>query len=414
MNILTSLDRTSDYSKRQLEVILGAWVLSGLVDRKAAISTQNGDVSEDDYDKRSIYSLFYALYRSMGDVPSDKGTRYELTFNTWGYTWPESWGPCPNDPNDPQLYGRNAYTGLYQFPEVKEYVAARDGRVHIVELGCGTGAGAHHVCKNVLPKATYEAVDMQAALVLVGTGTGLDLLDLADPCGNETHGLVHRHHRSAKGKAIVRQLRHLFRALGGCFRKQILDGDRRALDQRSDPFDIIEMNNRQPGFGPGIRHDPDNAGIVGKKPRLAVGRTMHLDLAVRLALEPFDQNEIDRRHPGEQLLQPRLFRTAQFMHQRPAPARGHQHLGSARLAVHPGILAGHVDVEFVVGMLDHGDAQSFAEQARNRALQQGGLAGAAPSREANYLHSRLPEHRPEPALKSLVPLLYIGVEGKSC
>ncbi|MBL9107833.1 MAG: hypothetical protein JNM74_01130, partial [Myxococcales bacterium] len=115
MNILTSLDRTSDYSKRQLEVILGAWVLSGLVDRKAAISTQNGDVSEDDYDKRSIYSLFYALYRSMGDVPSDKGTRYELTFNTWGYTWPESWGPCPNDPNDPQLYGRNAYTGLYQF-----------------------------------------------------------------------------------------------------------------------------------------------------------------------------------------------------------------------------------------------------------------------------------------------------------
>jgi ubiquinone/menaquinone biosynthesis C-methylase UbiE len=165
LNILTSLDRTSDYSKRQLEVILGAWVLSGLVDRKAAISTQNGDVSEDDYDKRSIYSLFYALYRSMGDVPSDKGTRYELTFNTWGYTWPESWGPCPNDPNDPQLYGRNAYTGLYQFPEVKEYVAARDGRVHIVELGCGTGAGAHHVCKNVLPKATYEAVDMQAAAI---------------------------------------------------------------------------------------------------------------------------------------------------------------------------------------------------------------------------------------------------------
>lgn len=165
MNILTSLDRKADYSKRQLEVILGAWVLSTLVDRREQISTHDGDISEDDYDKRSIYSLFYSLYRSMGDVPSETGTRYELTFNTWGYTWPESWGPCPNRDDDPQRFGRNAYTGLYQFDGVKEYVKARDGKVHIVEMGCGTGAGAHHVCSNVLPKATYEAVDMQAAAI---------------------------------------------------------------------------------------------------------------------------------------------------------------------------------------------------------------------------------------------------------
>src|SRR5690606_25109270 len=126
-----------------------AWVLSTLVEKKEAISTKNGDISEDDYDKRSIYSLFYSLYRSMGDVPSDKGERYELTFNTWGYAWPAGWGECPNSASDPQLFGRNAYTGLYQFEQVKEHVAAREGKVHIVEMGCGTGAGAHHVCKNV-------------------------------------------------------------------------------------------------------------------------------------------------------------------------------------------------------------------------------------------------------------------------
>ncbi len=39
----------------------------------------------------------------------------------------------------------------------------KNGNVHVVEMGCGTGAGAHHVCSNVLPKATYNAVDMQFA-----------------------------------------------------------------------------------------------------------------------------------------------------------------------------------------------------------------------------------------------------------
>src|SRR5690606_637528 len=48
---------------------------------------------------------------------------------------------------------------------VQKYVAEREGKVHVVELGCGTGAGAHEVCKNVLPKCTYEAVDMQNAAI---------------------------------------------------------------------------------------------------------------------------------------------------------------------------------------------------------------------------------------------------------
>jgi ubiquinone/menaquinone biosynthesis C-methylase UbiE len=163
MDLLTSLSREADYSKFQLQFILGAWVASSLVEKKQKISTTNGDVSEDDYDKRSIYSLLYALYRSMGDVKDEHGERYEFTFNTWGYAWPEAWGPCPHGARDPQRYGKNAYAGLYQAPAVKDYIKSKDGKVHVIEMGCGTGAGAHHVLSTVLPNGTYEAVDMQFA-----------------------------------------------------------------------------------------------------------------------------------------------------------------------------------------------------------------------------------------------------------
>ncbi len=165
MDILTSLDRKADYTKNQLQLILGAWILATLVEKREKISTRDGDVSEDDYDKQSIYSLLYSLYRSVGDVPSESGEKYELTFNTWGYTWPTESGECPTTGTDPQRFGKNAYTGLFQFPEVQELIAARDGKVHLVELGCGTGAGAHHITSKVLPRCTYEAVDMQRAAI---------------------------------------------------------------------------------------------------------------------------------------------------------------------------------------------------------------------------------------------------------
>lgn len=163
MDLLTALSNTSDYSKTQLQLIVGAWVMGSLVEGKQKIDLKNGDVSEDDYDKGSLYSLLYALYRSMGTVKASNGESYEFTFNTWGYTWPKAWGECPNLASDPQLMGKNAYAGLYHFDLVKEYIKARDGKVHIIEMGCGTGAGAHLVCSKVLPNATYEAVDMQQA-----------------------------------------------------------------------------------------------------------------------------------------------------------------------------------------------------------------------------------------------------------
>lgn len=166
MDILTRLSSKSDYSTPELQAIIGAWVVSGLFENKGKISTTNGDISEDHYDKQSIYALLYSLYRSVGVVRGDGGEPYELTFNTWGYAWPESWGTnSTTTTSDPQRFGQNAYTGLFEAGPVKEYIREREGRVHVVEMGCGTGAGAHHICSKVLPKCTYEAIDMQQAAI---------------------------------------------------------------------------------------------------------------------------------------------------------------------------------------------------------------------------------------------------------
>src|SRR5262245_46711717 len=165
MDIFTRLNEKTDYSTAKLQLILGAWVLSTLFERTGKVCAKSGDVSEDDYDKQSIYSLLYSLYRSVGVVRSDTGEPYELTFNTWGYAWPDEWGESPTKPTDPERFGKNAYTGLFQFEPVKAHIRERSGRVHVVEMGCGTGAGAHHVCQNVLPGCTYEAVDMQLAAI---------------------------------------------------------------------------------------------------------------------------------------------------------------------------------------------------------------------------------------------------------
>lgn len=164
MDIFTNLSSNHNYSSKELQLIFGAWVLSGAFgSSNGKVNAENGDVSEDDYSKQSIYSLLYSLYRTVGTVKSETGAPYEFTFNTWGYEWPTAWGETPIGNTDPQRYGKYAYSGLYHFDIVKKYLAERKGCVHVVEMGCGTGAGADHVLRNVLPHATYEAIDMQSA-----------------------------------------------------------------------------------------------------------------------------------------------------------------------------------------------------------------------------------------------------------
>ncbi len=54
--------------------------------------------------------------------------------------------------------------------------------------------------------------------------------------------------------------------------------------------------------------------------------------------------------------------------------------------MHPGILARHVDIEAMVGVLDDGNPHAFGEKMRDDTRQQRGLAGAAPPGEANHFH----------------------------
>lgn len=171
MDILTGLSSNNDYTTPQLQAIIAAWVMSGAVPsgrgrKRSKISVDTGDVKEADYTKQSIYSLLYSLYSSLGTVEDEAGQKYELTFNTWGYAWPEDWGENPTTTaRDAQRFGKNAYTGLFEAQAVKDYIAERDGDVRLIEMGCGTGAGAHHICTKVLPKCRYTAVDMQSAAI---------------------------------------------------------------------------------------------------------------------------------------------------------------------------------------------------------------------------------------------------------
>lgn len=165
MDVFTKLSHTTDYSMRDLQFIVAAWVMTKPLEWRQKVSLDTGHIAEADYSKQSIYSLLYSLYRSMGIVRSDNGAEYELTFNTWGYAWPSAWGKPPTAADEPQRFGRNAYTGLYQFDQIKKLVSEKSGKVHVVEMGCGTGGGADHVCEHVLPDCTYEAVDMQEAAI---------------------------------------------------------------------------------------------------------------------------------------------------------------------------------------------------------------------------------------------------------
>src|ERR1051326_848288 len=95
------------------------------------------------------------------------------------------------------------------------------------------------------------------------------------------------------------------------------------------------------------------------------------------------------------LVERRLVRAAQLVHQHPAARRGDEDLGRAGLPVAVGVLAGLVDVEGVVRVLDERDAQAPLHEARDETLDERGLAAARPAGEAEDFHVR--ESTPAPS-----------------
>ena len=111
--------------------------------------------------------------------------------------------------------------------------------------------------------------------------------------------------------------------------------------------------------------DSDDAIIIRMKERLADRGAIDFKLGMRVALEPFDDHQIDRTEFLQNIAERRLGFVAQFVDDGPAPARDDRDLAGAGLPMQPGILARLVDVEFVVRMLDGRNLEPAPHQHRN-------------------------------------------------
>lgn len=125
---------------------------------------EDGEQDEDTYTKQSIYAVLYSLYEILGTQTSELGVEYQFTFNTWGISPDKDMRLSQWKDNDPQRHGRAAYGGLVTQPKVMAYLEGLGRPAKILEVGCGTGAGANEITK-VHPTAEVTALDMQAAAI---------------------------------------------------------------------------------------------------------------------------------------------------------------------------------------------------------------------------------------------------------
>ena len=104
-------------------------------------------------------------------------------------------------------------------------------------------------------------------------------------------------------------------------------------------------------------------------------------------LESLDQQPIAVGHLGNQLMNRGLALDLVLAQQGQTLARSHQHLERAGLAMAPAVLAGLVDVEALVGMLDHRHTLAKGLEFGDQLLDQRGLADAGRSKETQDLHA---------------------------
>jgi len=172
-NVLSGFTGQATLGPFQLQAVATAFCLSplpGMLETKKDFQAdevgdtydfnEGGDINEEDYTKDSIYAIFYSLYQAAGKAKSPGGKDYQFTFNTWGISDVDWMLP---EKEEPQRHGKAAYQGLVEFPDVKEYLKANPNP-QIVEIGCGTGAGANHISA-LIPGSTYTAFDMQQAAI---------------------------------------------------------------------------------------------------------------------------------------------------------------------------------------------------------------------------------------------------------
>lgn len=171
-DMLKGMDSNHDHGYYELQAIVSAFCLSPtigkLLNARPDIETtggefefeKDGDIENSDYVQSSIYAVLYAVYRNAGKMKSNYGIEYQFTFNTWGIA------PSPYPEKDPQRHGKAAYAALVTQPAALAYKKELgDQSLEIVEIGCGTGAGANLITREVHPKSNYLAIDMQQAAI---------------------------------------------------------------------------------------------------------------------------------------------------------------------------------------------------------------------------------------------------------
>ena len=171
--VLDGLNSNHCHGKLELQAIVSAFCLSpvvgGLLADEKTVANENdsgdytfekeGEISNDEYAQSSIYAVLYAMYKNAGNLTSPHGVKYQFTFNTWGFA------PSPYPVEDPERFGKAAYSGLVVQPPALEYKKALgETPLQIVEIGCGTAAGANLITREVHPTAKYLALDMQQAV----------------------------------------------------------------------------------------------------------------------------------------------------------------------------------------------------------------------------------------------------------
>ena len=167
----------------------------------------------------------------------------------------------------------------------------------------------------------------------------------------------------------------------------LLERQRFGLEHIGDAVKIIEHQHRHLRLRQRrVGRDGDDAIVIGMQQRLADRGAKNFEFWMRMALETFDDHQIDRAELRQNVGERRLGLVAKLVHDGPAPAGNDRDFAGAGLPVQPGILARLVGVEVMMRVFDGGDFQAAFDQHRDHAGDQCRLAGAAPARETDDAH----------------------------
>ena len=172
---------------------------------------ETGNIEDTDYAQESIYAIFYTLYKTT-KLTSQHGIDYQFTFNTWGFLPKTINTKIENEKQsgvagvlgnlkqknspalahydfikrfpelDPERFGKSAYASLITQSAALEYMQRhnvgtgdgtqleRDGTVkpvEIVEIGCGTGAGANLITRKIVRNSRGGLMEEQEIVFIV-------------------------------------------------------------------------------------------------------------------------------------------------------------------------------------------------------------------------------------------------------